>query len=378
MSRRASSQSKPKYVGSPDSVQVVDDDSDEDVGVGSMSSSGDDESDYETVVSKKKKLPTEKKKGKVGESKVDVGKKKEPPAKREPANKGARKAAEKKSVSKRKVEKVKAEKSEVVVKKKARVMTEADKDAALEQSKALRVGQDLGMVSSTRPPLPPTEGLPFPKAVANCSNSEIKVRKVKRGEQKYLFIFPGQLSVGSEGVCGTLENIGSSSPVLNIGYPDSGRVLRLNGSVVNPSNSYLMLKFNMSKNAEVNCGMAYSDVVIFHSYQWVDDNGAVGAVKQFAPSGDGAADIDWDRPSVLGTTYSSISLSAPQAASAGDNNSVSVDEDISSSGSDIEVLNTQDSAVSVRSSSRKRMDYRAQMVSPDEGGGGDSEDEYTD
>lgn len=184
------------------------------------------------------------------------------------------------------------------------IRTQKDEKAAKAQSEALQAAVSIGMVSRKKveADVKDEAAPPLPKAIVKCTNTEIKVKKTKG---RYLFVLPGQLSVKKPGICGTLENIGSEAPILNVEFGGSGRTLKLLGSVVSPLNSYLVMQFH-SKGTQVNCESSYNDLIVFHSFQWVETKtGTTSVAQSIEQLGDIA---DWSDPPLCGTTLKSVSL----------------------------------------------------------------------
>ncbi|CAK9039788.1 DNA-binding protein RHL1 (Protein ELONGATED HYPOCOTYL 7) (Protein ROOT HAIRLESS 1), partial [Durusdinium trenchii] len=191
-------------------------------------------------------------------------------------------------------------------KRRGKAVTAEDAKATAAQTQAVKAAVDLGIAKVSKSALPDDDVLALPSAFVQCAtngNPEVKVKKSTRKQQSYMLVFPGQIAVLSPGVCGTLENLGSATPVLNIEFDQAKRTLRLLGSVVSPKNSYLLLQFHQ-KGKDMSFETGFNEAIIFHSYQWVDlGSGAVSTPERFAE-----VDLDWADPPVLGTNLDEVSV----------------------------------------------------------------------
>jgi len=196
---------------------------------------------------------------------------------------------------------------EKVITKKKKRLTDADAKAVAAQEEAMRNAVRCGIVTTEEFPVDSGEMLRLPKAFVECDNNEIQVRKGTKRTRNYLMMLPGQLSVKTEGIAGTLSNLGTDEPCLDFEFADQKKTLRLLGSIISPKNSYVVMNFH-KKGKDVICDKAYDDIIMFHKYRWIN----VTSNEKREPSerleSDDIAPIDWDDAPILGSTHADIAV----------------------------------------------------------------------
>mmetsp|Transcript_992 Transcript_992/g.1184 ORF Transcript_992/g.1184 Transcript_992/m.1184 type:complete len:336 (-) Transcript_992:221-1228(-) len=220
-----------------------------------------------------------------------------------------------------KPKKTKSESSEAVKidlpkKKKLKI----DEEAKLIQEKAIKTAKERQLLSGEFEAVNKDEGSILPPALLRCNMTELSVKKKARKEQRFLFIFPGKLAILNEGFCGSLENISTNSPVLNIDFgqektaesPGSSskaavkrpsfKRLRLMGNIVYPKNDYMTINCH-ANGKQVICEDTFDHMVVFHSYEWLlVENGEEKIIPlQDVEDAEGISketEIDWNDPPV--------------------------------------------------------------------------------
>jgi hypothetical protein len=107
-----------------------------------------------------------------------------------------------------------------------------------------------------------------PRILRKCNGADI-IKKNAARRKKYLVAFPGGIALAPGARVGLLQGLDSSTPTLDIEYPD-GR-LRMHGVLVFPRNPLLTLKCPSGKAKPVHCADTFETVIAFSRWAWIGD-----------------------------------------------------------------------------------------------------------
>jgi hypothetical protein len=127
-----------------------------------------------------------------------------------------------------------------------------------------------GALLTSQPPLTPDLTLVTeqPRILRKCNGADI-IKKNAARRKKYLIAFPGGIALTPGARVGLLQGLDSSTPTLDIEYPD-GR-LRMHGVLVFPRNPLLTLKCPSGKAKPVQCADTFETVIAFSGWAWIGD-----------------------------------------------------------------------------------------------------------
>lgn len=112
----------------------------------------------------------------------------------------------------------------------------------------------------------PHHTTPIPLSLRKSDGADIVKRNANR-KKKYLFVFPGALSLpASGGKIGSLASLDTRTPQLNIHFPNG--TLRLLGTLVFPQNALLSVKPTRSA---VQILDVFETLIVFSEWRWIGD-----------------------------------------------------------------------------------------------------------
>lgn len=121
-----------------------------------------------------------------------------------------------------------------------------------------------------------------PAMLRRADGADIVKRNTTR-KKRYLFVFPGALSIPPGATIGSLSGLDTRTPVLYIEFPPHGR-LQLRGTLVFPKNSMIAIKGTKSANRPVQVVDTFETLVVFSEWAWVgDESSNPGALPQPLP-----------------------------------------------------------------------------------------------
>jgi hypothetical protein len=124
---------------------------------------------------------------------------------------------------------------------------------------------------------PPGTPGAVPRPLQRSDGADIVAKNAAR-RKKYLFVFPGGVSLPHGGRVGALSGLDTATPTLDVEYGD-GR-LRLRGTLVFPRNAMLTLKGSTGRGRPVRVADTFETLVVFSEWAWLgaasDNPGDVG------------------------------------------------------------------------------------------------------
>lgn len=102
----------------------------------------------------------------------------------------------------------------------------------------------------------------------HADNADIIKRNTSQKKKKYLFLFPGTLSLPSSTKIGTLSGLNTRTPKLVIDVPNHGRML-LSGSLIFPKNPLITIRGPRKAGKPVEVVDTCETLVVFSEWAWI-------------------------------------------------------------------------------------------------------------
>jgi len=142
--------------------------------------------------------------------------------------------------------------------------------AAWEESDKLQAQAfDEGILSSSRPEIPP-QVLRVPRSLTENCNGAAITNKGRSRNRKAMLLFPGKLDPACFGErLGNLVKLNTPNPELHIDFPKRGRLV-MKGTLCQPKNKYLSLSYPIGDGGgDMRCNGSVDMFVVFATYEWL-------------------------------------------------------------------------------------------------------------
>ena len=143
------------------------------------------------------------------------------------------------------------------------MLTPADRDTEREVQRLREMAEGVVL----RKQITSVENSYLPSTMRHADNADI-IKRNSSHKKKYLFIFPGALSLPPSAKIGSLSGLNTRTPKLIIDVPGNGRML-LNGSLVFPKNSLITVRGPTKSGKPVQIVDTCETLVVFSEWAWV-------------------------------------------------------------------------------------------------------------
>lgn len=124
----------------------------------------------------------------------------------------------------------------------------------------------------------------IPSSMRHADNADI-VKRNSSQKKKYLFVFPGALSLPLSAKIGSLSGLNTRTPKLIIDVPGNGRMM-LSGSLVFPKNSVITVRGPTKAGKPVQIVDTCETLVVFSEWAWVGkEEWNPGQIPERVPKG---------------------------------------------------------------------------------------------